>query len=310
MMRWRLVLLLCLATIPAALGLIASLLLQDEVLPNFIYTGQYTVDLAWIVSMGSIVLSLLGGLAVLAIWFIGHTRSMLAKSRANSLEDRRRFIRRLDHEMKNPLTIILLSLSNLQNSPNLSSEESSSLARAAQQVQRLQRLVIDLRWLTELDAQTIERTRLDLREVIRDAVHSACPEEISPRIRVRYQEVPWPVGTVYGDRDLLVAALRNLLDNALKFTEDTGQVEIRASDDGHTVTLEVADTGIGISAEEIPFIFEELYRGQNAKRILGSGMGLALVQRIVVLHHGTIGVSSREGHGTVMSVRLPLAPSE
>jgi two-component system OmpR family sensor kinase len=308
-MRWRFVLMACLAAVPAALGLIASLLLQNEILPNFIYAGQYTVDLAWVVSSGGIVVSLLSGLTVLAVWFFWRARSMLSRSRATALEDRKRFIRRLDHEMKNPLTIILLSLSNLQNSPHLSSEESSSLVRAAQQVQRMQRLVVDLRWLTELDAHTIERTRLDLREVIRDAVHSACPEEISPRIRVRYQEVPWPVGPVSGDRDLLVAALRNLLDNALKFTEDTGQVEIRASDDGHTVTLEVADTGIGIPAEEIPFIFEELYRGQNAKRISGSGMGLALVQRIVTLHRGTVSLSSREGHGTVTSIRLPLAPA-
>jgi two-component system OmpR family sensor kinase len=243
------------------------------------------------------------------LWLSTRANITHLQIQADALEERRRFIQRLDHEMKNPLTIILLGLSNLQNSPNLSREESSSLGRAMQQVQRLQKLIVDLRWLTELDARTTERNRLDLREVIRDAVHSACPDEISPRIRVRYQEVPWPVGPVRGDRDLLVTALRNLLDNALKFTREDGQVEIRASDDGRTVTLEVADTGIGIAEEEIPYIFEELYRGQNAKRISGSGMGLALVQRIVTLHRGAIRVRTREGSGTVISIHLPLAPA-
>ncbi|MBN1311893.1 MAG: HAMP domain-containing histidine kinase [Anaerolineae bacterium] len=310
MRGWRILVFVGLAAIPAALGLFVSLLLRHELLANFIYTGRYYVDLAWMVSAGSIILSVLCGMVLVPVWFSGHVKRMRSQIQADALEDRRRFIRRLDHEVKNPLTIILLSLSNLQNSPSLSREESSSLARASQQVQRLQKLVVDLRWLTELDARTTERSRIDLREVIRDAVQSACPEEVSPRIRVHYQEVPWPVGTVLGDRDLLVTALRNLLDNALKFTEDTGQVEVRASDDGRAVTLEVADTGIGIPAEEMSQVFEELYRGQNAKRISGSGMGLALVHRIVSLHHGSISVRSREGHGTVMTIRLPLASAD
>ncbi len=307
-MRRRYLLLLVLVAAFIGLGVLVSLLLQSEVLTNFIYTGTYTVDLAWLVSAGSLLLGGLLAIAVLAGWLYAHTRHELSRSQADALEDRKRFIRRLDHEMKNPLTIILLSLSNLQQSPHLSTEESSSLGRAAQQVQRLQRLVVDLRWLTELDARSAEHTRLDLREVIEDAVHSACPEGVSSRIRVQYQEVPWPVGSVSGDRDLLVAALRNLLDNALKFTDHNGQVEVRASDDGRSVTLEVADTGVGIPAEDIPFIFEELYRGQNAKRISGSGMGLALVQRIVTLHRGALRVRSRQGHGTAVSIRLPLAP--
>ncbi|MBN1429645.1 MAG: HAMP domain-containing histidine kinase [Anaerolineae bacterium] len=297
------------AAIPASLGLLLSLLLRHDWLANFIYTGRYYVDLAWIVSTGGIGLSVLGGISALV--FMGISQRIeraQAQLLADALEDRRRFLRRLDHEVKNPLTIILLSLSNLQHSPHLSSDESSSLERAAQQVQRLQKLVIDLRWLTELDAKTTERSRIDLREIIRDAVQSAGLGKARPCIHVRYQEVPWPVGIVLGDRDLLVTALRNLLDNAMKFTEETGQVELRASDDGHTVTLEVADTGIGIPADEMPHVFDELYRGQNAKRISGSGMGLALVHRIVTLHHGTITVRSREGHGTVMTINLPLAP--
>lgn len=98
-----------------------------------------------------------------------------------------------------------------------------------------------------------------------------------------------------------------LLDNALKYTEPEGQVEVRATDDGSYAVVEVADTGPGIPEEDLPHIFEELYRGQQAKRVEGSGLGLTLVHKIITLQGGEIDVRSREAHGTVMSVRLPLA---
>ena len=122
--------------------------------------------------------------------------------------------------------------------------------------------------------------------------------------------MPWPVAPVSGDHDLLVLAFRNLLDNALKFTRVSDQIEVRATEDGRMAVVEVADTGPGIPSEDLPHIFEELYRGHNAQDIPGSGLGLALVQRIVELHGGEISVRSREGQGTVVTVRLPLAPEE
>ena len=73
--------------------------------------------------------------------------------------------------------------------------------------------------------------------------------------------------------------------------------------------VEIADTGVGIPAEEAGYIFDELYRAQNARGVPGSGLGLALVQRIVELHGGEIRMRSRVGQGTVVSVRLPLATS-
>ena len=71
--------------------------------------------------------------------------------------------------------------------------------------------------------------------------------------------------------------------------------------------VEVADNGIGIPSADVPHVFDELYRASNAARVSGSGMGLALVQRIVALHHGEVSLRSREGHGTVITVQLPLA---
>jgi two-component system OmpR family sensor kinase len=118
------------------------------------------------------------------------------------------------------------------------------------------------------------------------------------------------LGVVSGDRDILIIAFRNLLDNALKYTEPDGQVEIRATDDGTYAVIEVADTGPGIPEEDLPHIFEELFRGQQAKRVDGSGLGLTLVQKIITLQGGEITVRSREQRGTVMAVRLPLATGQ
>jgi two-component system OmpR family sensor kinase len=120
--------------------------------------------------------------------------------------------------------------------------------------------------------------------------------------------VPWPFPTITGDWDLLGLVMYNLIENALKFTSGDQAVEVRALEDEKAIVIEVADSGAGIPPEELPKIFEELYRGANARGIEGSGLGLALVKRIVELHKGQIKVRSHQGdpHGTVFTVRLPV----
>ena len=113
---------------------------------------------------------------------------------------------------------------------------------------------------------------------------------------------------ITGDRDLLVLAVYNLVENALKFTCETDSVEIRVNEDGRAILIEVADSGVGIPAEDVSKIFEELYRGSNARSTEGSGLGLALVYRIIALHDGQITVrsSQEEPRGTVFTIRLPV----
>jgi two-component system OmpR family sensor kinase len=112
--------------------------------------------------------------------------------------------------------------------------------------------------------------------------------------------------TISGDQDLLFLAVHNLVDNALKFTRPGDTVEMRAFEDGARLVIEVADTGPGIPAAEVAHIWEELYRGQGARGIAGSGLGLALARAIVERHKGQVGLRSREGQGTVFMMRLPL----
>ena len=210
--------------------------------------------------------------------------------------------------LKNPLTIIRLGLVNLQQSPGLDVEQTGSLERVSQQVQRLQKLITDLRLLSELDQGSIERKPVNLRELLDETINLSCQSvQPSRKIILNVQQTPWPVTDVWGDRDLLVLVFRNLLDNALKFTKPEDQVEVRVTEDGHMAIVDVIDTGLGIQPEEIPQIFEELYRGQNARGIPGSGLGLKLVERIAELHNGTVQVRSKPEVGTVFTIKLPLA---
>jgi len=133
------------------------------------------------------------------------------------------------------------------------------------------------------------------------------PEALACQIRLTLPQAPWPLASVAGDHDLLALALHNLVDNALKFSRPGDTIEIRALEDGHSVVVEVADTGPGVSDEELAHLGEELFRGSAAMSVEGSGLGLALVHAIVNRHSGAMNIRSRYGQGTVVTLRLPAA---
>jgi two-component system OmpR family sensor kinase len=298
------------AVAPTLFGLGGSGLTRVGVIPNLVLMGRYHADLAtlWLVaglSVSVVVASVWAG----QLWMERRVSGALAEEREGQAADRRRFLRRLDHELKNPLTTIRLGIANLQGSNRLQADEVGTVERIAHQMQRLHGLVEDLRRLAELDEAHLDRTRTSLPEILEESVSLAqsTPELAARAVNMQLQQVPWPVAHVWGDRDLLVVAFRNLVENALKFTAANDQVEIRAAEDGRHAVVEVADTGPGIAPDEVPHVFDELFRGRNARELPGSGLGLALVKRIVSLHGGRVDVRSRIDQGTVVRVSLPLA---
>jgi len=224
-------------------------------------------------------------------------------------EGHRRFIRRLDHELKNPLMSLQASLENLQSTVDLEARGrvESNMQRA---LERLIHLLRDLRKLSELDESILERESVDIPELLAETIEVArsIPGREGRQINLLVTKVPTPPPPVTGDRDLLGLGLYNLLDNALKFTARNEAIEVRVRENGREVVIEVADSGPGIHPEEQQRVFEELYRGENARSIEGSGLGLAFARRIVSLHHGGVTLRSRqdEQHGTIFSVRLPV----
>jgi two-component system, OmpR family, sensor kinase len=251
-------------------------------------------------------------LIVLYFWdrrSIRKARVVIAESLRELEQNRRNFLRRLDHEIKNPLTGLRAALVNLQEAQN-KEERIRAADNAGRAVARLSRLLADLRKLSDLGERPIEQSRVDVPDLLQDAVDAAhvLPAYDGREVSLLIPKVPSPFPPVTGDRDLLVLAVYNLIENALKFTSMEDSVEVRASEDGQVIVIEVADSGGGIQAEDQPKIFEELYRGTNARSTEGSGLGLALVKRIIALHNGQIHVrsSQAEPRGTVFTIRLPV----
>jgi signal transduction histidine kinase len=113
---------------------------------------------------------------------------------------------------------------------------------------------------------------------------------------------------VRGDRSRLRQVLANLVDNAVKYTPTRGRIELRTKRDGPDAVVTVADTGAGIAADELPRIWERLYRGDKSRSERGLGLGLSLVKAIVQAHDGTVSVESRLGEGSTFQVRLRAQP--
>ncbi|MBE0699785.1 MAG: sensor histidine kinase, partial [Anaerolineaceae bacterium] len=178
------------------------------------------------------------------------------------------------------------------------------------QIERLSRLVADLRKLAELEVRPLETSDVNLAELLDDTVEAVCslPAYANRKIQVVIPRVPWPLPVILGDRDLLELAFYNLIDNALKYSNQMDMVEVRAVEDGKRVQIEVADNGSGIPTDDLPRLFDELYRGANAQGFEGSGLGLALVRRVIERHGGEISVRSRQGkqQGTVFRTVLPI----
>jgi two-component system OmpR family sensor kinase len=235
--------------------------------------------------------------------------SAVAHEHIARAEAQRRFLRRLDHELKNPLTGIRAALANLEGSgtPAASPQAIPDIQR---QVERLTRLTADLRKLADLEEIPLEYTKVNFSALLEETVEAvrALPTGAGRDLRLVIPKVPWPLPEIVGDRDLLSLAFYNLIENALKFTAKEDTVEVRAMEHDRHVQVEIADTGPGIQAEDLPRVFEELYRGTNARGHEGSGLGLALVRRVIDRHHGTIAVRSRRdgARGTVFVVSLPL----
>ena len=287
--------------IPLVLGVAAAMIWQRGVAENPILYLRADVGTAFLL------LGIAGAFVSAAVIAVAERRR-LAVARAASAaaeaeaDSRRRFMRRLDHEVKNPLTAMRAALANMNG--NLDPAAMRSLGN---QVDRLARLSADLRKLTDLEIQPLEQDDVDLAALLAEIVDMARdrPDAAQRKMLLVVPQAPWPLAPVPGDRDLLFLAFHNLVDNAFKFSGDGATIEIRAYEDGASVAVEVADTGPGVPAEELPHLGEELYRGSAAVGVEGSGLGLALVRAIVTRHGGTLAIRSRPGQGTVVTVRLP-----
>jgi two-component system OmpR family sensor kinase len=287
---------------PAILALVIAILFNQSNLPNPTLFVRFQISV--LIFVFGAALSFIAAVVLLISDWIErrHVSTLLRAS-----EERRHFLRRLDHELKNPLTAILAGLANLSSSETDDQRE-TAMHSVETQMRRLRNLVSDLRKLADLERRSIEFNPIDMNPVLVE-VYEFIQDKEEARSRnfgISIPQAPWPLPYVSGDRDLLFLVVHNLLDNALKFTNPGDTIELRAYEDGSRLVVEVADTGLGIRESERAFIWDELYRGEDARGIPGSGLGLALVKSIIQRHNGTVAVRSRSGQGTVFAFSLPV----
>lgn len=287
------------AALPPLAALALAALITIGFLPRPVL--YLRADLASAAMLASLALAGLGT----AVVFARRAHDLAARrAQERADDDRRRFLHRLDHELKNPLMAVRAGLANLALETPAANATVSSVEA---QVLRLAGLASDLRKLADLETRPLEHEPVDLGALLDELLELARerPESAARSVVLSVPRAPWPLPTVAGDRDLLFLALYNLLDNALKFTAPGDTIELRAFEDGNAVVIEVADTGVGVEAEEQPHVWEELYRGSTAQGTPGSGLGMPLVRAIIGRHGGEANLRSRPGQGTVVRLRLP-----
>jgi two-component system OmpR family sensor kinase len=239
-------------------------------------------------------------------------RGRLRARGEEAAQERRLLLSRLDHELKNPLTAMRAATANVAATADVAAGSDPAQAAAVRtiedQVLRLSRLTTDLRKIADIESARLDRRPVDLADLIEEMVDVArdLPGAAERELALDLPRAPWPLPPVPGDADLLSLAVANLLDNALKYTPPGGRVEVRARESGGSVVVEVADTGQGIPPEELPQVWEELYRSPSARSVPGSGLGLPLVRAVIERHGGQVTADSRVGEGTVVRLALPV----
>lgn len=229
---------------------------------------------------------------------------------AQSAESYRRLISAVAHELRTPLTAIL-GHADILGSCKPEKEEAlwrRSRDFIASEANRLARLVEDLLTLSRLDLTPLQRRPVNLRAVAEEAISALFQAAEARGVRLALQSPP-SMHRVLGDRDRLQQVFLNLIDNAVKYSSADGEAIVRLSPERNNIQVEVRDDGIGIAPEDLPHIFDPLYRSRDVRDTSGTGLGLTIVRTILEQHDVTIDVQSAPGSGTAFRFRLPYAHS-
>jgi signal transduction histidine kinase len=218
------------------------------------------------------------------------------------------FVSNVSHELRTPLGAVLMSVRALRAGRLAPEEVERALARVERSTQLEIRLIDDLLDLSRIVKGTlrIRREPVVLARVVEDAVASLAPA--AELKGVKLAAVPASEATVTGDPERLQQVALNLIANAVKFTPAGGQVTAAVSERDSRVVFVVRDTGRGIEPEALSHVFEPFHQGPGARAEGGMGLGLAIVQRLVEAHGGTVRAESPgPGGGATVTVELPAA---
>lgn len=220
---------------------------------------------------------------------------------------RRDLVADLAHELRTPVAVLQAGHEALLD--GIAEPTPEELGALRDEVLRLARMVGDLQTLAAADAAALhlERRRCDLADIAAEAAGSLARRFEAAGITVRRQLSGTPV---LADPRWMHQVITNLLTNALKFTPAGGEVTIATERAGPDAVLRVTDTGVGIPAGDLPHIFDRFWRGPQAARVSGSGIGLAIAAELAQAHGGRLTAASQPGQGTQLTLTLPAAPDD
>lgn len=235
---------------------------------------------------------------------LGRAFDAMADTVARSERDRRNLTADVAHELRTPLAALQAGLEELRD--GLVEPTPEGLAGLHDQSLRLGRVVSDLAELSAVEASGVpaERVEVDLTQVARDEL-SARDSQLRAAGLVVGSRLD-AAALVLADSDRLHQAVGNLLANAARYCRPGDEVAVAVRTEDGWAVLDVIDTGPGIADDELPHVFDRLWRGRAASKVAGSGIGLAVAREIVVAHGGTIEATSPADHGTTVTIRLPL----
>lgn len=239
---------------------------------------------------------------------LGYALNSMAVS-LSSLEDMRRsFIANVSHELKTPMTTISGFIDGMLDGTIPAERRTEYLHIVTEETKRLSRLVTAM-----LDLSRIDSGQIRLNPTTFNLTEALCSTLLVFEQRIENKQIQIEginecgAQPLYADYDLLQQVVYNLIDNAVKFTEESGTISVHVTNTEGWVTFSVRNTGAGIPATEMPYIFERFYKSDRSRSMdkKGMGLGLYIVKTIVDLHGGEVTVSSAEGSYCEFTVRLP-----
>jgi PAS domain S-box-containing protein len=233
------------------------------------------------------------------------TQQRVAEAARNS------FVAQATHELRTPLTNMRLCLeAALEEETTDPGELREHLNMLNTETQRLERMVGEMLSVSQIEAGslTLKHDEVKIDKML-DALRTDYQPQASEKKITLTFELPPKYPLLFGDRDKLMITLHNLLGNALKYTPSGGKVSVTVRTDATRLTVDVADTGLGIKPEEHQRVFEKFYRAkdQRVETITGTGLGLALAREIARLHGGDITLQSELNQGSTFTFTLPLS---
>jgi signal transduction histidine kinase len=208
------------------------------------------------------------------------------------------------HELRTPVSVMLTQTQTALNRERNAAEYRETVESCQRAAQRMRRLIESLLELARLDAgqQQMKRSRFDLAQTVRDCVTLVAPLAEAHHVKILCD---LPSLNCVGDSERLGQVATNLLTNAITYNKENGEVRITGEARNGSVILTVQDTGVGISPEDLPRVFDRFYRADRSRTSGNTGLGLAISKAIVEAHGGAIEVSSELDGGTIFTVRLP-----